>query len=58
MQAIYMGTNAWCQKPKCLDKPKNYTASRKKTGGNVGLESGKTMAKYVKAPGAEDDIHR
>jgi hypothetical protein len=22
------------------------------------LESGKTMAKYVKAPGAEDDIHR
>ena len=33
-----MGTNARCQKPKCLDKPKNYTAIRKKTGGNFGLE--------------------
>jgi putative ABC transport system substrate-binding protein len=38
MQAVYMGTNAWCQKPKCLDKPNNYTAIRKKTGGNFGLE--------------------
>jgi hypothetical protein len=33
-----MGTNAWCQKPKCLDKPKNCTAIRKKTGGNFGLD--------------------
>jgi len=34
-----MGTNAWCQKPKCLDKTKNYTAIRKKTGGNFGLDA-------------------
>ena len=32
-----MGIHAWCKNPKCLDKPKNYTAIRKKTGGNFGL---------------------
>jgi hypothetical protein len=33
-----MGTNNRQQKPKYLSKPKDYTAFRKKSGGNFGLK--------------------
>ena len=42
-----MGTNDRQQKSKCLSKPKDYTAFRKKTGGNFGLAGNPRAMSYL-----------
>ena len=55
MQDKYMGTLGLAPKHKYLSKPKDYTAIRKKTGGNFGLMG---VTKRTKVNGLPGSAHQ